>query len=252
MTTHALCGIHEMAIELWEDNRIVQDHDYGVVIRGSVRILVYAVLTALLFGVIYIDALNIRDKYVFHESSPVEMVQAALLLMMSLTLLHASLKMRSLQVSAFLFFGFTTASFIRENDSVLDRLHSEAWEVLVALVVAVTLYATWRRRRRFLAELEIYTQSMSFGLFLGGLMTTYVFSRLYGMSAFWQLVMQEQYDRTIKSMSEECIELLGYGLLSFAVAEFVILARRLEWPGPQALPPTAAARDALSASGDST
>ncbi|MGF1911717.1 hypothetical protein L4C38_20070 [Vibrio kasasachensis] len=40
-----------------------------------------------------------------------------------------------------------------------------------------------------------------------------VFSRIYGMGAFWQDVMNEYYVREVKNIVEEGIELLCYSLI---------------------------------------
>jgi hypothetical protein len=37
--------------------------------------------------------------------------------------------------------------------------------------------------------------------------------------------MEERYFRSVKNAAEECIELLGYGLLLAAAAEFYLLAK---------------------------
>ena len=86
---------------------------------------------------------------------------------------------------------------------------------------------SWWRRSRFLAEIEIYLQSMSFGLLVAAILTTYVYARLYGMGDFWHMMLQGDFTRSIKNMSEESVELLGYGQLTLAVLEFQRLARRV-------------------------
>ena len=70
-------------------------------------------------------------------------------------------------------------------------------------------------------------RAVDWGLFVAGMLTTYIFSRLYGRQVFWQTVMQENYMRDVKSMAEEVIELLGYAMILIALVELMLLARRL-------------------------
>ncbi|MBZ9559348.1 hypothetical protein KGQ96_14960 [Halomonas coralii] len=127
-----------------------------------------------------------------------------------------------------LLLGFLLASSIREQDAFLDtHVADGAWQVMVALVVIAALGDTWRHRRRFLAEFQGYADSFAFGLFAGGFLCTYVFSRLFGSERFWQAVLQDHYLRLFKTAAEEVTETFGYTLILFAVVELLLLARRL-------------------------
>jgi len=198
--------------------------EYTPVVRGFLRILLYAGITSLIFLIVYIDAVILQT---FGETSYVEIAQAVLLGGISIIFIAAALKIPALQTSAWLLATFSTASLIRENDIWLDMLHPEGWQILVTPVLAAGLFHAWRNRSAFLAEQRIYTESTSFGLLAAALMTTYLFARLYGMGAFWRNVMPNGYDRNVKDMSEECMELFGYGILLCAALEFVALAKRV-------------------------
>lgn len=43
----------------------------------------------------------------------------------------------------------------------------------------------------------------------------------------WQLVLEESYSGTFKSVAEEVVELLGYSLILIATLELLLLARRV-------------------------
>ena len=170
----------------------------------------------------YVDATTTGT---FGETSLVEISQSILLFAISAIFVLTAIKVAALRKSAWLLATFSTASLIRENDIWLDMLHSDGWQILVTPVILVGLAYTWINRDAFLEEQKVYTESVSFGLLISALMTTYIFARLYGMGAFWQIVLQEAYARPVKDMSEECVELFGYGLLLFAALEFVALAK---------------------------
>jgi len=198
-----------------------------IFLRAALRVALYCIFIALLFLIPLADAYR---GSLFNEWSFVEIGQSLMLPIISGMLLYSALRIKALQASALLLLAFTFSSLIRENDHLFDAVHKHLWPVLVALVIVPALYLTWRRRVLFFTEMETYTQSTSFGLLIGSILTTYVYSRLYGMGGFWRLSLQENYVRTIKNMSEECVELLGYGLMFLAVVEFLRLARQTAAP----------------------
>lgn len=192
---------------------------------GMLRVVVYSAITALLFFIAYINAITTGT---FGETSVVEIAQSIILLVIIAIFANCALKISALSNSAWLLATFATASLIRENDVWLDMLFDGGWQILVMLVVSAGLIQAYRNREELFAEQQIYTESTSFGLLAGALITTYVFSRLFGMGRFWQTVMQDAYMRPVKDVSEECVELFGYGLLLCAAIEFFVLARRIE------------------------
>jgi len=194
----------------------------AVCLRATLYILLVAGIAQ---GVFY-EALHFPDAR-FSERGFTELAQTSLLATASALLLYVMLGLGQLRLVALLMFGFLFASLIREQDALLDsRVFDGAWQLLVSLTVLPILFVVIRQRRRFAAEFASYANSLSFGLFAAGFLTTYVFSRLYGRGDFWQAILQENYLRDFKSAAEEVVELFGYALLLIAVIEFVLLARR--------------------------
>ncbi|GKW50888.1 hypothetical protein [Halomonas sp. NCCP-2165] len=191
----------------------------------ALRAFLYLLLVALLAQGAFWEASHLPE-WRFTERGFTELAQGGLLLGASLLLLYTRQGLGLLPNVTLLLFAFTFGSFIREQDYWLDtHVFDGAWQLLAALVMLPSLYWVLRRRRRFAEEFADYANSLSFGLFAAGFLTTYVFSRLYGRSAFWEAILQEQYLRTFKDAAEEVVELLGYGLVLIAMIELVILAR---------------------------
>ncbi|HSH48337.1 MAG TPA: hypothetical protein VK991_07100 [Halomonas sp.] len=189
------------------------------------RAALYILLIAALAQGVYIEALHFPEVR-FSEYGFTELAQTALLATASALLIYTRQVLRVLPNVALLMLGFIVASLIREQDYFLDTFVARhVWKVLVTLVVIPTLYQVIRRRRDFLDELARYANSFSFGFFASGVLTTYVFSRLYGRSVMWEAILEESYVRTFKDAAEEVVELLGYALILIAVIELVILAR---------------------------
>lgn len=190
------------------------------------RAVVYTLLIAALAQGAYLEALHYPEIR-FTEYGFTELAQSALLATASALLIYTRQVLRVMPTLSLLMFAFVFSSLIREQDYWLDLwVARHTWKVLVALTVLPCLYWVIRERHRFLEEFRHYGNSFSFGLFTAGVLTTYIFSRLYGRSAFWEAVLEESYLRTFKDAAEEVTELLGYALILIAVIELTLLARR--------------------------
>lgn len=127
-----------------------------------------------------------------------------------------------------LLFAFVAASLVREQDYFLDEFVADnSWKVIVALIVVPSIAWVVYQRRRFISEFAHFSNTFSFGLFAGGVLTTYIFSRLYGRQIFWRAVLEDNYMRIFKDVAEEVVELLGYSLILFAIIELLLLALRI-------------------------
>ncbi|PRY66648.1 hypothetical protein B0H98_101643 [Vreelandella songnenensis] len=127
-----------------------------------------------------------------------------------------------------LLFAFIAASLVREQDYFLDEFVADnSWKVLVTMITLPSIGWVIYQRRRFLAEFAHYSNTFAFGLFAGGVLTTYIFSRLYGRQIFWRAVLEDDYVRVFKDVAEEVVELMGYSLILFATIELLLLALRI-------------------------
>lgn len=189
------------------------------------RYVAYLFFIALICQCMYWDALPRDLGNQFTESSFAEISQTVMLLV-SLIFLWKIRAMGVYRHGVVLMFAFLLASLIREQDSMLDEVFDDLWQWLVALVLVPALVFLVRYRLRVLDECYRYMQQMSFGLFLGGFVTVYVFSRLMGRGIFWEAILKAQYIYEIKSTVEEGIETLGYALMLLAIVELWFWARR--------------------------
>jgi hypothetical protein len=119
--------------------------------------------------------------------------------------------------------GFTfaaTIAAVREQDSFLDRhVFDGAWQIIVfGLVVGLVVYLK-RHGRGVGGQVTSYAETRGAGLLLGGFLVVFVFSRLFGKQTFWKAVMGDGYQRVVKNIAEEGVELVGYSLLTLAAVE---------------------------------
>ncbi|REC94062.1 hypothetical protein [Kushneria indalinina] len=189
------------------------------------RYVAYLFFIALICQCMYWDALPKALDDQFTEASFAEISQSVMLIL-SLVLLWKVRAMGVYRHGTVLMFAFLLASLIREQDFLFDRVFDGLWQWLVTLVLVPALVYLIRHRHHVLDECCRYIQQMSFGLFLSGMLTLYVFSRLMGRGIFWEAIMKAQYIYEIKSTVEEGIETLGYALMLLAVVELWLWARR--------------------------
>ncbi|WP_280538818.1 hypothetical protein [Chromohalobacter sp. 11-W] len=189
------------------------------------RALCYILIVAGIMQLVMLDAQSGVDQ--FSETSLTELTQSALLLLSSLLMAYIYRHPDTIPHVSLLLGTFLFASFVRENDAWLDiYVFDGAWQVIVTLIVLPTLFVVIRHRHAFAEEFKSISNSLGFGMFAAGFLTTYVFSRLYGRSAFWEAMLGDHYQRVIKDAAEEVTELAGYMLLFFACIELVLLVRR--------------------------
>lgn len=194
---------------------------------GLLKIIVYSLVLVLVAELIRRDAINsLGQESKFDESSMTELTQSLVLIISAGVYLFAFIKFDTFKPLSLSLFAFTFASFIREQDSFMDDyVFDGAWQTAVFIVFAIVLYYIIRHFKGFLHSLDLYIPSASFGIFITGFLTTYVFSRLYGRTVFWKAVMEDNYIRSVKNASEECIELLGYSILIISAFEFYLLVK---------------------------
>ncbi|ART63751.1 hypothetical protein [Kushneria marisflavi] len=194
-------------------------------LKSLYRYIAYLFLIALICQCMYWDALprDIDDQ--FSETSFAEIAQPFMLLG-SLILLWKVRAMGIYRHGTVLMFAFLLASLIREQDFMLDRVFDDLWQWLVTLVLVPALVFLVRYRLHVLDECCRYMKQMSFGLFLGGFVSVYVFSRLMGRGIFWEAVLKAQYVYEIKATIEESIETLGFALILLAIVELWLWARQ--------------------------
>jgi hypothetical protein len=111
-------------------------------------------------------------------------------------------------------------ALIREFDFYLDNyVFDGAWQVLAFSTLAITMIYLVRNKEAIEQASQKVFQTSAFGLISAGVLITFIFSRLYGRTAFWEAVMEEKYFRSVKNVSEEGIELLGYSIILIGCIE---------------------------------
>jgi len=186
-----------------------------------IRFIIYGLLMAALNLVFRFDAGHPSEGAKFGEASVTEMVQELFLFLMSGIFLFAGLKGRDYRPFTNLLACFFFASFIREFNNTLSY-----WFYLVIPVLLGAVYLFIRDIKKIPDSAGKFFAGNFTAYFLIGMITTYIFSRLFGKTDFWQMIMEESYSRYAKNAGEECIELLGYSFLLISAIEFYLFVNK--------------------------
>jgi len=186
--------------------------------------VVYGLLMVLLNQLMFLDAGQQDQEMKFMESTYTEWTQQVILLMITAIFAYCAYHFSQKRSLSIILAGISAAGLVREyNNFFNDRVFDGAWQLLAVMVIGLTAILVRKHGKNFWSELGNYYNSLSFGLLLAGFLTTFIFSRLFGKTVFWETLMEERYFRSVKNAAEECVELLGYGLLLAAAAEYYFL-----------------------------
>ena len=167
------------------------------------------------------------DDSIYSEHSIVEYSQTACLLLAAAFFYVGARRSDHWRALCVGFTFAATIAAVREQDSFLDQyVFDGAWQVIVfGLVVGLVVYLK-RHGRGVGGQVTSYAETRAAGLLASGFLIVFVFSRLFGKQAFWKAVMGEGYQRVVKNIVEEGVELLGYSLLTIAAVETWVLLRQ--------------------------
>lgn len=196
------------------------------------KIVLYSLLTAAIIIVFSLEAKYHPGPDLYNEESWIENFQLLLLALSTLFLIFAGEKNPDESVIATLMAGMTTIAMIRECDTVLKLdIFDGAWQTGAVLTAFVTFALVYRKKDRLIPSIAAFLKRPSFGYFMCGFITVFVYSRLFGRGALWFDIMgKDHFIRAVKNGAEEGSELFGYAVLFIACVEFFLesLSRRKE------------------------
>lgn len=178
--------------------------------------------------------LSDTDVHGTSEFSPVEMIQAIILIACGIIMGWVAVYCPSQRPIAFGLGGLALACLIRELDYFLDRFIADnLWQVLVAIVGALVIVYVYRHRLRLRIALARIWPSPGLALLFSGAVILFAFSLLVGHEPLWMSILGDDYQRVIKLAVEEFIELIGYFLWMIGTIEYAFQARAIAYRKPQ-------------------
>ncbi|NNC57346.1 MAG: hypothetical protein HKO12_07285 [Woeseiaceae bacterium] len=174
------------------------------------------------------------DVYGTSEFSPVEIIQAIILVVCGLIMGWVARYCPSQRPVAIAFGGLALIFLVRESDYFLDRyIADNLWQVLAAIFGSLLIVYTFRQRKRLTIALARIWPSPGLTLLFAGAVILFGFVLLVGHERLWISILGDAYQRVIKLALEEFMELMGYFLWMIGTVEYALQARAIAYRAPQ-------------------
>ena len=178
--------------------------------------------------------LSDSDRFGTSEFSPVEIIQAIILLACGAIMGWVAKHCLSQRPLAILFGSMALAFLIRELDYFLDSyVVDNFWQVIIGIVGALVIAYSFRHRRRLQIALARIWPSPGITLLFSGAIILFAFVRLVGHEPLWMSLLGDDYRRIVKLAFEEFVELIGYFLWMIGTIEYAVQARAISRAEPQ-------------------
>lgn len=109
--------------------------------------------------------------------------------------------------------GFFGCMLLREHDYYFDMITHGFWFYPTMILALASIFYTYKNSDNFTASALEFKKTNSYIYIVIGLAIVLIFSRLFGTSNLWQIIMKTDYQRDYKSIVQEGLELFGYGIL---------------------------------------
>ena len=190
--------------------------ELSFVIKNFLYFILTGVICALVLGCIFLDLHYF--KYV-PERGFVEHTQELLIFLSASIFLYLAFKRKT--SALWLVGGFLACMFIRELDSVFDKIFHGAWAYISIPFACFSVFKAWKEGlEETINSLSEFMRTQAFIRLSSGLLTVLVFSRLIGYKPMWKLAMGKHYYWNVKFIAEEGTELFGYSIIFLAAVEY--------------------------------
>jgi hypothetical protein len=171
--------------------------------------------------------INHLTAFDFGENGFIEWWQQIQLAVSFIVLISALNNNNGMQPALLLMAGAILIALIREfNNFFIDYVFHGAWSILAFCTSAIFIYLIFKRRKDFLQSCLHFTKQPAYGMVLSGFFTTFIFSRLMGIPAFWETILRQNYVKIAERIAEEGIETLGYSMITCGIIDYVSFIRQ--------------------------
>jgi hypothetical protein len=198
--------------------------DVTIIKNKTFAFLGAALFLSMMMGLVFIDVVWLNNA--LHETSCTEIAQEVMLAAIALMYFNRARHSAAQRPVMVLVAGFFSCMLIRELDFLFDEIFHGSWSWFALATALACLAIALREPHRILPGLAAMMSHSSWSLMSAGMLTTLVFSRLFGMHELWEHLMLDGYNRTVKNIAEEGSELLGYSLCLFATFSYVWQGKR--------------------------
>ncbi len=183
----------------------------------AIRVVAYSLLIFGAAEAIFFDAAHPMEEGYFGEITFTEIGQELILFILFGFYMILGAKWKEIQPVSNLVSLFFLMSFVREFNFLFVH-----WIYPVLLVLVVVVWLVIRDFKKIQAATIRFFSVPASTWLLSGILITYIFSRLFGRSKFWQLLYHDESYRLAKAATEEGLELLGNTIMLIGAIEFLI------------------------------
>ncbi|MEL0628673.1 hypothetical protein [Psychromonas aquatilis] len=194
--------------------------DIRIILKGFQQFLLLSVLAILPILTLAYDLIYTQHQGI-SEYSMTEYLQELLLLSTVLVYSYIAYKKTSHRHFAVLLAGFFCCLLIREFDALLDKIQHGFWVYPALLVALSSIIYALKDLSQTLRTFSQFVQHKHFITLNLGMVMLLVFSRIFGMGDLWEGILGEDYDRLVKRVVEEGLEVLGYTIIFYAAIGYL-------------------------------
>ncbi len=122
--------------------------------------------------------------------------------------------------------GMAGFAAMREMDYIFTGRLPGGWLIPALLVAGIAVAVAWRDGPVLGRQVRHYVSTAAFGLMWAGVLTVTVFAQLVGHGPLLDDLVDGRFDRDVKRVVEESLELLGYMLVAMGMIELLLNLRR--------------------------
>jgi len=200
--------------------------DLRIVLKGFQQFLLLSLLVTLPILTLAFDLIYMQDGAInlnqgISEYSLTELLQETLLLFTTLSFAYIAYKDHLVRHFSVLITGFFACMLIREFDGLLDIIQHGFWVYPATMVTLLSIIYSLTAPQKTLSAFAKFIQSRHFITLNIGMTLLLVFSRIFGTGDLWQGILGSDYERIIKRVVEEGLEVLGYTIIFYAAMGYL-------------------------------
>lgn len=168
----------------------------------------------------------------FLEDGPIEVYHILAMACAGVALLIAAVQHAPMRTLLVILALMTAMASIRELDRVLDHhLPALGWKPFFAAVVLMAIVVAWRGRAALVGQVRRYATTTAFGVQWAGFVIIVMFAQLVGHGEFLEALLAEHFHYSLKRVTEELLEAMGYTLVLIGSIELALTARTMKPSG---------------------
>jgi len=200
--------------------------DLRIILKGIQQFLLLSFLVTLPIFTIFYDLIYTQQNLLnleqgLSEYSMTEYLQESLLFFTTLSFAYTAYKSAEIRHFCVLVTGFFACMLIRELDGFLDNIRHGFWVYPATLVALFSIIYALKAPDKTINAFAKFVQSRHFVTLNIGMTLLLVFSRIFGIGELWQGILGPDYERIIKRVVEEGLEVLGYTIIFYAAMGYL-------------------------------